>query len=50
MRIDQFENLINKYDPSINQIGNAIENRLSLFSAIYPEQRALLGVLRIDNA
>jgi hypothetical protein len=42
--VDEFERLIEKYDPSITQINAALDNSLSSVGTMYPDQRSLLGV------
>jgi hypothetical protein len=49
MHIDDFERLIQKYDPSINQIGNAIDSSLGLFGNVYQEKRVLEGVSGLSS-
>jgi Protein of unknown function (DUF1353) len=41
--INDFERLIETYDPSINQISNAIDSSLNVFGNVYQEQRILTG-------
>ncbi|MGA2995119.1 DUF1353 domain-containing protein [Bradyrhizobium sp.] len=49
LHIDDFERLIRKYDPSINQISTAIDSSLDLFGSIYQEQRILSGVSELSS-
>jgi YD repeat-containing protein len=49
LHIDAFEQLIDRYDPSIRQIGDAIDNSVGLFGTMYPQQRTLLGVGKLTS-
>jgi hypothetical protein len=48
LHIDDFERLIEKYDPSINQIGNALDSSLGAFGNLYQEQRVLAGASQLS--
>jgi hypothetical protein len=49
LHIDDFERLIQKYHPSINQIGNALDSSLSAFGNLYQEQRVLAGASQLTS-
>jgi hypothetical protein len=49
LHVDGFEQLIERYDPSINQINSAIDSCLSIFGDIYQEERNLAGVAELSN-
>jgi hypothetical protein len=49
LQIDDFERLVEKFDPSINQISTAIDSSLSLFGNVYQEQRILAGVAGMSS-
>jgi Protein of unknown function (DUF1353) len=49
LRIDEFEQLVDKYDPSISQISAALDSSLGLLGTMYPDQRALLGVSGLET-